>query len=164
MNKIIPTDHDESTHGSTTFNLQNLESMINEIDERFKNCFKNILYTCSRLTFLTIILAGQNISTTAGGSTSSMTHMSTNGICSFSPTSIKGKWIFLLQTIILSFTPIMILLIQNGTAFYDLMQEKDAITHKNELVSMRIENYTLSSLLSSYSNNNLPISFINLIL
>ena len=78
-----------------------------------------------------------------------MTHMITNGICSFSPTSTKGKWIFLLQTIILSFTPILILLIQNGTAFYDLMQEKDAITHKNELVSMRIENYTLSSLLSS---------------
>jgi len=103
MNKIIPTDHDESTHGSTTFNLQNLET-------------------------------GENISTTAGGSTSSMTHMITNGICSFSPTSTKGKWIFLLQTIILSFTPITILLIQNGTAFYDLMQEKDAITHKNELV------------------------------
>ena len=110
------------------------------IEKRFKKCFENILYSCSRLTFfIFLILAGENISTTAGGSTSSMTHMITNGICSFSPTSTKGKWIFLLQTIILSFTPITILLIQNGTAFYDLMQEKDAIIHKNELVGMRIK-------------------------
>ena len=78
-------------------------------------------------------------STTGGGSTSSMTHMITNGICSFSPTSSKGKWIFVTQTVLLSFTPIMILLMQNGTAFYNLMLEKDAIIHKNELVGMRIK-------------------------
>lgn len=111
------------------------------IEKRNNMSFRNILDSSNSwltLFIICLMLAGENISTTAGGSTSSMTHMITNGICSFSPTSTKGKWIFLLQTIILSFTPITILLIQNGTAFYDLMQEKDAITHKNELVSSRI--------------------------
>ena len=66
--------------------------------------------------------------------TTSQTQMITNGICSFSPTSTKGKWIFMLQTILLSFTPIVILLAQNGTSFYYLTKEKDAILHKNNLV------------------------------
>ena len=69
------------------------------------------------------------------GSRTSGTHMITNGICSFSPTSTKGKWIFLVQTIILSFTPIVILLAQNGASFYDIMIEKERILHKNDMVN-----------------------------
>ena len=52
----------------------------------------------------------------------------------------------MIQTIILSFTPIFILLVQNGTAFYSVMQEKELIIHKADLVRyirgyMMIEHY-----------------------
>jgi hypothetical protein len=66
--------------------------------------------------------------------TTSDSHMITNGLCSFSPTSKRGRWIFMTQTILLSFTPIAILLVQNGMSFYDLMIEKQQILHKNDLV------------------------------
>ena len=69
--------------------------------------------------------------TTSIGST---TQMITNGLCSFSPTSTKGKWIFIIQTVIMSFTPIVILLVQNGSSFYSLVKEKEEILHKNDLV------------------------------
>ena len=47
------------------------------------------------------------------GMTSTMVHEISNGICKFSPTSTKGKTVFLFQTILLSFTPIMLLIVQN---------------------------------------------------
>ena len=50
-----------------------------------------------------------------------------NGLCRFNPTSPKGKWIFLFQTIFLSFTPIMILLIQNGFMFNEMLMRKDMV-------------------------------------
>ena len=34
----------------------------------------------------------------------------------------------------MSFTPIVILLLQNGDAFYQMVKEKEEILHKNELV------------------------------
>ena len=64
----------------------------------------------------------------------STTQVITNGFCSFSPTSTKGKWIFIVQTVLMSFTPIVILLLQNGDAFYQMVKEKEEILHKNELV------------------------------
>ena len=68
------------------------------------------------------------------GSMGSTTQVITNGFCSFSPTSTKGKWIFIVQTVLMSFTPIVILLLQNGDAFYQMVKEKEEILHKNELV------------------------------
>ena len=66
--------------------------------------------------------------------------MITNGICSFSPTSTKGKWIFVIQTVMISFTPIVVLLAQNAASFYDIMIEKDLILHKNDMVINWISN------------------------
>ena len=45
----------------------------------------------------------------------------------------------------MSFTPIVILLLQNGDAFYQMVKEKEEILHKNELVMI----YTI------YSNENM---------
>ena len=108
--------------------------------------FRKIKDLTHNENFFYFHIAAVNLSSTMGGTTTSQTHMITNGICSFSPTSTKGKWIFMIQTIILSFTPIFILLVQNGTAFYSVMQEKELIIHKADLVRyirgyMMIEHY-----------------------
>ena len=58
-----------------------------------------------------------------------------NGICKFSPTSTKGKWIFFAQTIILSFTPIILLIVQNTLSFNDMIQKKNDIVFKDGLVT-----------------------------
>ena len=58
-----------------------------------------------------------------------------NGLCRFNPTSPKGKWIFLLQTIFLSFTPILILLIQNGFMFNEMLQKKNLVLAKDSRVA-----------------------------
>ena len=62
--------------------------------------------------------------------------MITNGFCAFSPTSTKGKWIFTIQTLILSFVPIVILLAQNGYSFYYMMKQKEQVMHKADLVNI----------------------------
>ena len=72
----------------------------------------------------------------SGHTTTSATHMITNGFCAFSPTSTKGKWIFTAQTLILSFVPIIILLAQNGYSFYDMMKQKEQVMHKADLVNI----------------------------
>ena len=58
-----------------------------------------------------------------------------NGICKFSPTSRKGKWIFVVQTLLLSFTPIILLIVQNSLTFYDTIKWKQDIVFKDNLVS-----------------------------
>ena len=58
-----------------------------------------------------------------------------NGICKFSPTSSKGKIVFLFQTVLLSFTPIMLLIIQNSVAFSEMIRWKNEILRKDYLVS-----------------------------
>ena len=68
------------------------------------------------------------------GYTSTIQEIS-NGICKFSPTSNKGKIVFLFQTIFLSFTPIILLIVQNSVAFSDMMKWKTDIMHKDNLVS-----------------------------
>ena len=57
-----------------------------------------------------------------------------NGLCRFNPTSNKGKWIFLAQTVLLSFTPITILLIQNGFMFSEMLQRKNMVLYKDKQV------------------------------
>ena len=64
------------------------------------------------------------------GPSQSMVHEISNGICKFSPTSTKGKWIFLVQTVILSFSPILLLCIQNSVNFSDMIQWKNEILLK----------------------------------
>ena len=64
-----------------------------------------------------------------------MVHEISNGICKFSPTSSKGKLVFLFQTILLSFTPIFLLIVQNSIAFSEMIKWKNEILHKDRLVS-----------------------------
>ena len=61
---------------------------------------------------------------------SSMIQEISNGMCRFSPTSRKGKWIFVLQTLFLSFTPIILLIVQNSLTFYDTVKWKQDILYK----------------------------------
>ena len=101
----------------------------------YKLCQNMPIFYVKFMIFLkpTIIVFNTVTSATFGSKTSG-THMITNGICSFSPTSTKGKWIFMIQTIVLSFAPIVILLAQNGASFYEIMMEKEHILQKNALV------------------------------
>ena len=69
------------------------------------------------------------------GISSTMVQEISNGICKFSPTSNKGKMVFLFQTILLSFTPIMLLIVQNSIAFSEMIKWKNDILHKDKLVS-----------------------------
>lgn len=68
-----------------------------------------------------------------------MVHEISNGICRFSPTSTKGKWIFLFQTIFLSFSPILLLIIQNTVSFSDMIKWKNEIINKDFLVTEATE-------------------------
>ncbi|TRY71119.1 hypothetical protein TCAL_02390 [Tigriopus californicus] len=65
---------------------------------------------------------------------SGMSTMS-NGLCSFNPTSTKGKWIFLIQTVFLSFTPILILLAQNSVMFTEMIYRRDMVYAKDSLMA-----------------------------
>ena len=67
-------------------------------------------------------------------SSSSTAQEISNGLCRFSPTSKKGKWIFVLQTFILSFAPIILLVCQNTFSFYETMKLKNNIISKDTLV------------------------------
>ena len=107
----------------------------NSTENVFPSCYNLISYVC--------ILRIGSSSFGTGTASSSGIHLITNGICTFSPTSTRGKWIFLIQTIILSFAPIILLIGQNGYSFYSLMREKEEILHKSNLVKY----------LMSYQNN-----------
>ena len=155
MSKVNPADSSVAD-SSTAFNLNGLTGKNGKY-EFYRKWSNFIQYTIinrvsqdqrsnTQWKLFYFHIAAVNLSSTMGGTTTSQTHMITNGICSFSPTSTKGKWIFMIQTIILSFTPIFILLVQNGTAFYSVMQEKELIIHKADLVRyirgyMMIEHY-----------------------
>ena len=69
-----------------------------------------------------------------------------NGICKFSPTSSKGKIVFLFQTVLLSFTPIMLLIIQNSVAFSEMIRWKNEILRKDFLVgeATRLSNFIIA--------------------
>ena len=78
-----------------------------------------------------------------------------NGLCKFSPTSKKGKWIFVLQTFVLSFTPIILLIIQNSLTFYDTIGWKADIISKDNLVG---ECKMLSNVILSLQRERAQIS------
>ena len=80
------------------------------------------------------------------GISSSMIQEISNGICRFSPTSRKGKWIFLVQTICLSFSPIILLIIQNSFTFNDMMNWKNEIITKDLQVreARRLSNFIIN--------------------
>ena len=59
-----------------------------------------------------------------------------NGFCRFNPTTQSGKWIFVSQTVLLSFTPLVILLIQNSINFNDLLIQQERNLEKARLVSL----------------------------
>ena len=131
-----------SNKHSTSFNLDGLTGRDSEYpmllsDISTRMYLKMVLQWKIFYIFITFII---EMSATGSSTTGSGTHLITNGFCSFSPTSKRGKWIFMMQTVILSFTPIIILLVQNGMSFYDLMLEKQSILHKNELVSYIFSN------------------------
>ncbi len=79
------------------------------------------------------VLGGGGTTTIGDASLTDIASIS-NGLCRFNPTSPKGKWIFLLQTVLLSFTPITILVIQNGIMFKDMIIKKDTVLQKSKLV------------------------------
>ena len=58
-----------------------------------------------------------------------------NGICSFNPTSSRGKAVFFTQTLVLSFLPILLLIVQNSLAFHDRIKWKNEIFEKDKLVN-----------------------------
>ena len=78
-----------------------------------------------------------------------------NGLCKFSPNSKKGKWIFLFQTFILSFTPIILLIIQNSLSFYDTIKWKNDIIAKDNLV---VECKLLSNVILTLQRERAQIS------
>ena len=66
--------------------------------------------------------------------TTSLVQEISNGICSFNPTSSRGKAVFFIQTIVLSFLPIFLLIVQNSLAFHDRIKWKNDIIEKDKLV------------------------------
>ena len=58
----------------------------------------------------------------------------TNGVCSFDPTSRRGKWMFLIQTLLLSFAPISILIVQNSINFSEVLLQKQYVQNKTSMV------------------------------
>ena len=58
-----------------------------------------------------------------------------NGICSFNPTSSRGKAVFFMQTIVLSFLPILLLIVQNSLGFHERIKWKNEIFEKDKLVN-----------------------------
>ena len=58
-----------------------------------------------------------------------------NGICSFNPTSSRGKAVFFTQTVVLSFLPILLLIVQNSLAFHERIKWKNDIFEKDKLVN-----------------------------
>ena len=91
---------------------------------------------------------------TFSASSSSIQEIS-NGLCKFSPTSQKGKWIFVLQTFVLSFTPIILLIIQNSLTFYDTIKWKNDIVAKDNLV---VECKLLSNVILALQRERAQIS------
>ena len=90
----------------------------------------NVPFFCITLYNVFILASG----TTSNTKKSSLQEIS-NGICRFSPTSRKGKWIFLIQTICLSFSPIILLIIQNSYTFNDMIKWKNEILQKDAQVT-----------------------------
>ena len=83
--------------------------------------------------FFLVVESGQGIKLSSHVTTSLVQEIS-NGICSFNPTSSRGKAVFFIQTIVLSFLPIFLLIVQNSLAFHDRIKWKNDIIEKDKLV------------------------------
>ena len=121
--------------------------------EREKNLiFQKVFSLCKgkKFYFLNISWCYFSVSVTR----SSIQEIS-NGLCKFSPTSKKGKWIFVFQTFVLSFVPIIILIIQNSLTFYDTIGWKNDIIAKDNLVG---ECKMLSNVILSLQRERAQIS------
>ena len=112
----------------------------------FKRCFHFVKVK----SFVFLIFPDISVSVTR----SSIQEIS-NGLCKFSPTSKKGKWKFVLQTFVLSFMPIIILIIQNSLTFYDTIGWKNDIIAKDILVG---ECKMLSNVILSLQRERAQIS------
>ena len=64
-----------------------------------------------------------------------MSPVVTNGICTFDPTSRRGKWMFIIQTLVLSFVPITVLIVQNSIQFRQVLMQKQYVQDKTILVT-----------------------------
>ena len=58
-----------------------------------------------------------------------------NGFCRFNPSTSRGRYIFVSQTLLLSFTPLLILLVQNSFGFNDMMLTGEKNLEQSKLVS-----------------------------
>ena len=59
----------------------------------------------------------------------------TTGLFGYHPNSRRGKQVFFVQTLVLSFIPVGILLVQNGIAFHQVLADRAAVVRKDAAVS-----------------------------
>ena len=81
------------------------------------------------------IESGSGVNITTSDVTTSLVQEISNGICSFNPTSSRGKAAFLIQTMVLSFLPIALLIVQNSFGFHGMIKWKNDIIEKDKLVN-----------------------------
>ena len=92
------------------------------------------------LSFFSVSGVKLNSQISASKGTSLSIQEISNGICTFSPTSRRGKLVFFIQTILLSFTPIMLLIVQNSLAFHEMIKWKNDIMHKGNDLFKALQN------------------------
>ena len=98
------------------------------------NTVKKIFELKLHYTFFLAVESGSGVKITESKISASLVQEISNGICSFNPTSSRGKAVFFIQTIVLSFLPIFLLIVQNSLAFHDRIKWKNDIIEKDKLV------------------------------
>ena len=86
------------------------------------------------LLFFLAVESGSGFKITTTNISASLVQEISNGICSFNPTSSRGKAAFLVQTMVLSFLPIALLIVQNSFGFHARIKWKNDIIEKDKLV------------------------------
>ena len=86
------------------------------------------------MPFFLAVESGSGVNITTSNVSASLVQEISNGICSFNPTSKRGKALFLFQTMVLSFLPIALLIFQNSFGFYGMVKWKTDIIEKDKLV------------------------------
>ena len=87
------------------------------------------------LLFFLAVESGSGFKITTTNISASLVQEISNGICSFSPTSSRGKAAFLVQTMVLSFLPIALLIVQNSFGFHARIKWKNDIIEKDKMVN-----------------------------
>ena len=98
------------------------------------NTVKKIFELKLHCTFFLAVESGSGVKITESKISASLVQEISNGICSFNPTSKRGKATFLIQTMVLSFLPIALLIVQNSFGFYGMVKWKTDIIEKDKLV------------------------------